>query len=64
MLTTQDRERVVKASQGANLLVQDLQEMVKASEPLLSDAALELLAQAIQLEQRLSRIEATTRTES
>lgn len=64
MLSAQDRERVVKASQGANLLVQDLQEMIRASEPLLSDIAMELLAQAVQLEQRLSRIEATTRLQS
>ena len=63
-VSAQDRERVVKASQGANLLVQDLQEMIRASEPLLSDIAMELLAQAVQLEQRLSRIEATTRLQS
>lgn len=64
MLTAQDRERLVKANQGANLLIQDLQELVKAGDPLLADIALELLAPAVQLAQRLSRIEVSTRAES
>jgi len=64
MLTAQDRERLAKASQGAGLLVADLRDLVKASDPLLADVALELLAQAVQLEHRLSRIEACTKAEA
>lgn len=49
-------------SQAANLLVQDLQGLVKSSNPLLADVALEILQQAVQVEQRLKRIEAIART--
>jgi len=44
-------------SQAANLLVQDLQGLVKSANPLLADVALEILQQAVQIEQRLKRIE-------
>lgn len=58
MLNDQDKERIVKACQTANLLVQDLRELVKSDNPLLSDIALELLQQGVQIENRLKRIEA------
>jgi hypothetical protein len=64
MLTEQDKERLAKASQGANLLVADLRDLVTASNPLLADIALELLSQAVQLEHRLSRIAACTKSEA
>lgn len=48
-----DNEALVKASQTANLLVQDLRELVKSNNPLLLDIAPEFLQQAVQLEQRL-----------
>ena len=64
MLTEQDKERLAKASQGAGLLVADLRDLVKASNPLLADIALELLVQAVQLEHRLSRLEACTKPEA
>lgn len=60
MLNAHDQETVVKSVQTAYFLVQDLQELVKAKDPLLSDIALELLQQAVQLEQRLKRIETIT----
>jgi len=60
MLNAQDKEKVVKSCQTANLLVQDLRELVKAADPLLADAALNLLRQVVEVEQRLKRIEAIT----
>lgn len=63
MLNAYDQENVVKSSQIANLLVQDLRELVKSPNPLLAEIALEILQQAIQIEQRLKRIESITRIE-
>lgn len=63
MLNTNDQENVVKSSQTANLLVQDLHELVKSANPLLSEIALEILQQAVQIELRLNRIESITRQE-
>ncbi len=63
MLNANDKENLVKSSQTANLLVQDLRDLVKAANPLLSEIALEILQQAVQVEQRLSRIDSITRSE-
>lgn len=63
MLNAYDQENVLKSSQIANLLVQDLRELVKSPNPLLADIALEIMQQAIQIEQRLKRIDSITRTE-
>ena len=60
MLNAQDKEKVVKSCQTANLLVQDLRELVKAADPLLADAALDLLGKVVEVEQRLKRIEVIT----
>ncbi|MDX8400698.1 MAG: hypothetical protein R8K20_10695 [Gallionellaceae bacterium] len=60
MLNARDQENVVKSSQCANLLVQDLREMVKSANPLLAELALEILQQAVQIEQRLNRIDSIT----
>lgn len=60
MLNTNEQENLVKTSQAANLLVQDLRELVKSTNPLLSDIALEILQQAAHIEQRLNRIESLT----
>ena len=62
MLNSNDRERVVKAAQTSNLLVQDLRELVKTDNLLLSEfVALELLKQAVEVERKLKRIEALSR---
>lgn len=61
MLSANDSESLVKSSQTANLLVQDLREMVKSANPLLAEIAIEILQQAVQIEQRLNRIESITR---
>jgi hypothetical protein len=57
MLNSNDREDLVKSSQTANLLVQDLRDLVKAANPLLAEIAIEILQQAVQIEQRLNRID-------
>lgn len=63
MLNANDKENLVKSSQTANLLVQDLRDLVKAANPLLTEIAIEILQQVVQIEQRLKRIESITRTE-
>ena len=61
MLNAQDKENVLKASQTANLLVQDLRCIVPSANLLLGELGMELLQQAVQLEQRLQRIASLTR---
>ena len=63
MLNANDKETLVKSSQTANLLVQDLRDLVKAANPLLAEIAIEILQQAIQIEQRLNRIDSITNPE-
>ena len=63
MLNANDGESLAKSSQTANLLVQDLRDLVKSANPLLAEIAIEILQQAIQIEQRLNRIESITRPE-
>jgi hypothetical protein len=63
MLNANDKETLVKSSQTANLLVQDLRDLVKAANPLLAKIAIEILRQAIQIEQRLKYIDSITSPE-
>lgn len=63
MLNANDKENLVKSSQTANLLVQDLRDLVKAANPLLAEIAIEILLQAVQIEQRLNRIDSITNPE-
>ena len=63
MLNANDKENLVKSSQTANLLVQDLRDLVKAANPLLAEIAIEILQQAVQIEQRLNRIDSITSPE-
>lgn len=58
MLNAKDKESVAKSAQTANLLAQDLRALASADDPLLADVALDLLRQAVQIEDRLKRIEA------
>lgn len=60
MLNDNDSENLAKSSQTANLLVQDLRDLVKAANPLLAEIAIEILEQASQIEQRLNRIKSIT----
>lgn len=62
MLNASDQESLIKASQGANLFVQDLRQLVKADNPLLAELAMEVLQQAVLLEQKLNRLVSVTKT--
>ena len=63
MLNANDKENLVKSSQAANLLVQDFRDLAKAANPLLAEIAIEILQQAVQIEQRLNRIDSITNPE-
>ena len=63
MLNANDKENLVKSSQTANLLVQDLRDLVKSANPLLAEIVIEILQQAVQIEQRLNRIDSITNPE-
>ena len=63
MFSDSDKRNLEMTSQAANLLVQDIQGLVKSANPLLADIALEILQQAVHIEKRLQRIEAISRTE-
>jgi hypothetical protein len=60
MLNANDSENLAKSSQTANLLVQDLRDLVKSTNPLLAEIAIEILQQASQIDQRLNRIKSIT----
>ena len=63
MLNDKDQENLANANYAAKLLVQNLNSIIQSTNPLLADTALEILQQATQIEQRLNRIGATTKTE-
>lgn len=63
MLNAKDQESLTKANHDASFLVQDIGDLVKSSNPLLADIALEILQQATQIEQKLKRLELITRLE-
>lgn len=63
MLNANDKENLIKSSQTANLLVKDLRDLVKADNPLLAEIGIEILQQAVQIEQRLNRIDSITSPE-
>ena len=52
-----DRETVIKATQSANLLHQDLQDMVSADHPLLGEYAIDLLDALVAIEKKLQRLQ-------
>ena len=56
MLNKKDEEHLIKASHSVSFLVQDLSDLVKSNNPLMSDIALEILQQATQVENRLKRV--------
>ncbi len=57
------KRNVEITSQAANLLVQNLQGLVKSTNPLLAEIALEISQQAVLIEQRLQRVNVITRSE-
>jgi len=63
MLNADDKERLLKSRQAANLLVHDLRDLVKTANPLLAEIAIEILQQAVQIERGLNRIDSITKPE-
>jgi hypothetical protein len=63
MYSENDKRNVEMTSQIASLLVQNLQALVNSNEPLLGDIALEVLQQAVNIEQRLTRVALITNKE-
>ena len=64
MFSDNDKRNVEMTSQAASLLVQNIQGLVKSNNPLLAEIGLEILQQAVQIEQRLERVNVITRSES
>lgn len=63
MLTSTDRENVTKAAQCAALVVGDVRAITQSNDPLLAEIGLEVLKAAVDLEQRLKRLETITAVE-
>ncbi|NCB39031.1 MAG: hypothetical protein EOM80_09695 [Erysipelotrichia bacterium] len=60
MLTKQEQENLLKASHSAGFLTQELMTLTKSTNPLLADIAIEILSQAVQIKERLNRLESAT----
>ena len=58
MITDTDRENVTKSAQAVNLLLGDLNELLKTNDPELKRLAEHVIINAVQLEQKLISIEA------
>lgn len=56
MVSDADIENLTKASQGAALLVEDLEALTRSSNPLLAELSVNMLKTAVELEQKLKRI--------
>lgn len=56
MVSDIDAENILKAFQGASLLVDDLGALARSSNPLLAELSVEMLKTATELEQKLKRI--------
>lgn len=57
MLSVPDRGKLLHSSEAAGVLVKNLRELVSADNPLLGEVVLEILAEAVKLEQKIKRIE-------
>ena len=57
IMDVQDREKLVKSSQSAKQLVQDLSALLSSENPLLADITMDILEKAVQIELRIQRIE-------
>ena len=60
MIHAKNQENLIRSSQSTNLLAQYLRCLLKSENLLLSENAIEILQQAIQIEQRLNRIKSLT----
>lgn len=61
MLNAVDQEKLTKASQTADLLIQDLRDMVKSENLLLVEIVMDVLQQAALIEQKLKRLESISK---
>jgi len=57
MSKVMDAENLMKAVQTTDLLLNDLRALIKSDNTLLSDVVLDILAEAVQVEQRLVRLQ-------
>ena len=64
MFSDNDKRNMEMTSQAANLLVQNLQGLVKSTNPLLAEIALEILQQAVLIDQRLQRVNTITQMQA
>lgn len=55
-ISNADAEAMTKAHQGASLLADDLKQLTQSDNPLLAELAVQLLKDAMDLEQRLKRL--------
>lgn len=61
MINAIDQERIIKATQTANLLAQNLRAILHSDNPLLADITMDILQQAVQIETKLKRLETIDR---
>lgn len=57
MVSEDDIENITKAFQGSSLLVEDLKALAQSRNPLLAEFGVDLLKNAVEIEQKLKRIE-------
>lgn len=57
MVSEDDIENITKAFQGSSLLVEDLKALAQSRNPLLAELSVDLLKNAVEIEQKLKRIE-------
>ena len=56
MPNTKDKENLVNADYAAKLLVQNLTSVIESKTPFLSDIALEIQKEAVEIEKRVQRL--------
>lgn len=61
MINLYEQKNVIKASHSAVLLAKDLREAVTSENPLLAQICRELLQQALELEDKMKRLESAMR---
>lgn len=61
MLSVPDRGKLLHSSEIAGVLVKNLRELVSPDNPLLGEFAMELLQEAVKIDQKIKRIETITR---
>jgi hypothetical protein len=57
MLNVPDRGKLLQSSEAAGVLVKNLRVLVSADNPLLGEFAIEILQEAVKIDQKIKRIE-------